>query len=117
MVLVDSSVWIEHFRHTHSELVELLGEGLVLTHPFVCGELACGNLKNRSTILSHLGALPAAKTAAHEEVLQLLNERRLFGLGLGWSDLHLLASGLLSDCQLWTLDKRLAQAATELGLR
>jgi predicted nucleic acid-binding protein len=116
MVLVDSSVWIAHFRHTHPELVELLTGGLVLTHPFVCGELACGNIKNRTTVLSHLSALPEAKMAAHEEVLRLLKERRLFGLGLGWIDLHLLASGLLSECQLWTLDKRLAQAATELGL-
>jgi len=85
-------------------------------HPFVSGELACGNLKSREAILSDLHALPAAKLASHTEVLQLIEDRRLWGRGLGWVDVHLLASALLSHCGFWTLDKKLAEAAAELGL-
>jgi predicted nucleic acid-binding protein len=117
MVLVDTSVWIEHFRRTHPGLAGLLAEGIVLTHPFVSGELACGNLKNRAAILSNLSALPAAEVAGHLEVVRLVEDRKLSGRGLGWIDVHLLASALLSNCRLWTLDKKLAQAAAELGLR
>lgn len=116
MVLVDTSVWIEHFRQTQPVFVELLSEGLVLMHPFVSGELACGNLKSRAALLSDLKALPSATLATHLEVLRLIEERRLWGRGLGWIDAHLLASALLSHCQFWTMDKRLAQAATDLGL-
>jgi predicted nucleic acid-binding protein len=93
-----------------------LSDGQVLTHPFVSGELACGNLKDRESILSGLNALPAAHMASHAEVMQLLDSRRFWGRGLGWIDMHLLASALLSRCQLWTLDKRLAEAAIELGV-
>ena len=93
-----------------------LSEGLVLMHPFVSGELACGNLKSRVTILSDLDALPSAKPASNTEVLQLIEDRRLWGRGLGWVDVHLLASALLSHCGFWTLDKKLGEAATELGL-
>ena len=85
-------------------------------HPFVSGELACGNLKSRATILSDLHALPPAKVASNTEVLQLIEDRRLWGRGLGWVDVHLLASALLSHCGFWTLDKKLGEAAAELGL-
>ncbi len=85
-------------------------------HLFVAGELACGNLKSRVAILSDLHALPSAKLASNTEVLQLIEDRRLWGRGLGWVDVHLLASALLSHCGLWTLDKKLGEAATELGL-
>ncbi len=88
-----------------------------MIHPFVCGELACGNLKNRSSILSDLQALPLVQLATHKEALKLLDDRRLYGSGLGWVDVHLLASALLSHCGFWTLDKRLAGAAAEFGLR
>jgi hypothetical protein len=84
-----------------------LSEGLVLMHPFVSGELACGSLKTRAAVLSGLHALPAAKLASYTEVLQLIEERRLWGRGLGWVDVHLLASALLSHCGFWTLDKKL----------
>ena len=117
MILVDTSVWIAHFREGGSKLGELLREALVMTHPFVIGELACGNLKNRARILSDLDALPSAVSATHEEVMRLLELRKLWGLGIGWIDAHLLASALLSDCQLWTLDGRLVQAAAAAGVK
>lgn len=116
MVLADTSVWIEHFRHGDPNLAERLSEGLVLMHPFIRGELACGNLKNRAAILSDMEALPQAHLATNAEVLQLIEDRRLWGRGMGWIDAHLLASALLSNCRLWTLDGRLAKAAGELGV-
>ena len=116
MVLADTSVWIEHFRHREPTLADRLSEGLVLMHPFVSGELACGNLKDRAGILSDLQALPQSRLASNEEVLQLIEDRRLWGRGLGWIDAHLLASALLSNCRFWTLDVRLAKTAGELGL-
>jgi predicted nucleic acid-binding protein len=85
-------------------------------HPFVCGEPACGNLKDRAAILSDLQALPPANVASNAEVLRLIEDRRLWGRGLGWIDAHMLASALLSGCRFWTLDTRLAKAAAELGL-
>ena len=116
MVLVDTSVWIEHLRHGHPLLAELLTETSVAMHPFITGELACGNLKNRTGLLADLNALPAATLASQEEVLRLLEERGLWGRGLGWVDAHLLASALLSHSAFWTLDGRLAQAARDVGL-
>jgi len=85
-------------------------------HPFVSGELACGSLKCRAAILADLHALPSAHLASTIEVLRLIEDRRLWGRGLGWADVHLLASALLSHCGFWTLDKRLGEAAAELGL-
>jgi hypothetical protein len=117
MILVDTSVWIAHFRKSGSQLGELLREALVMVHPFVRGELACGNLKNRASILSDLEALPSAVSATHEEVMRLLEVRKLWGLGIGWIDAHLLASALLSDCQFWTLDGRLVRAAAAAGVK
>jgi predicted nucleic acid-binding protein len=116
MVLADTSVWIEHFRHGDARLTGCLSEGLILMHPFICGELACGNLKDRAAILSDLHALPHGKVASNAEVLQLIEDRRLWGRGLGWIDAHLLASALLSNCRFRTLDTRLANAAVELRL-
>lgn len=117
MILVDTSVWIAHFRKAGSRLGELLSEGLVMVHPFVLGELACGNLRNRVRILSDLEALPRAVSAAHEEVMRLIEARKLWGLGIGWIDAHLLASALLSGCQFWTLDGRLLRAAAAAGVK
>jgi len=117
MILVDTSVWIAHFRKAGSRLGELLSEGLVMVHPFVLGELACGNLKHRVRILSDLEALPRAVSASHEEVMRLIEARKLWGLGIGWIDAHLLASALLSDCQFWTLDGRLLRAAAAAGVK
>lgn len=116
MVLADTSVWIEHFRDQDIVLTQLLVESQILIHPFVCGELACGSLKNRTSILSELDELPAAAVAGHTEVLELIERQKLWSLGLGWVDCHLLASSLLSGCRLWTMDKRLAQAAARIGV-
>ena len=115
MVLVDTSVWIDHFRRGHPGLSEQLEEGAVLCHPFVIGELACGNLQNRVEIMDLLQALPMAPVAQQDEVLHLLQERRLHDRGLGWVDAHLLASAQLTGCPLWTLDKSLAKAAGEIN--
>ena len=116
MVLADTSIWIEHFRHREPSLADGLSEGLVVMHPFVSGELACGNLRDRTAILADLHALPQARLASNAEVLHLIEDRRLWGRGLGWIDAHLLASALLLHCRFWTFDIRLAKAATELGL-
>ena len=116
MILVDTSVWIDHLRTANSRLEDLLLEGGVLCHPFVLGELACGNLANREEILSLLAALPRAGMADHGGVLHLLEPNRLYGRGLGWVDAHLLASALLTGCGLWTFDKSLGEPASELGV-
>ncbi len=111
MILVDTSVWVDHLRRAEEELQNLLDAGEVLSHPFVIGELACGNLKNRDEILSLLTFLPRAEVASDEEVLDLVAKRKLYGKGLGWIDVHLLAAARLSQCTLWTRDKTLAAAA------
>ncbi len=116
MWLVDTSIWIDHFRHGKSDLAARLAEGLVLMHPFILGELACGSLKDRGTLLSYLMMLPKVTTATDSEVLHLVETGKLWGRGLGWIDAHLLASASLSRCQLWTSDKKLAIAGEELGL-
>jgi predicted nucleic acid-binding protein len=116
MILVDTSVWIEHFRIGGSKLGDLLGQAMVTVHPFVLGELACGNLKRRAHIMTDLEALPSAVSATHEEVMRLIEFRKLWGLGIGWIDAHLLASALLSNCQLWTLDAKLTRAGTVAGV-
>ncbi|MGC2660782.1 MAG: PIN domain-containing protein [Bryobacteraceae bacterium] len=116
MILADKSVWIAHFRHGEPRLTDYLANGLILIHPSVSGELACGNLKNRSAILLDLHSLPEVKLASDTEALALLEDRKLWGRGLGWIDIHLLASALLSSCRFWTLDKRLDLAARDLGL-
>ncbi len=85
-------------------------------HPFIAGELACGSLKSRAAILSSLHALPSAVLASNAEVFRLIEDRRLWGRGLGWVDMHLLASALLTNCRFWTRDLRLANAAMELGV-
>ena len=116
MVLVDTSVWVSHLRETHAHLVALLNDGEVACHPFIVGELACGNLKNRTIILSLLEALPMAAAVEHEEALAFVESRRLMGKGLGYVDVHLLASAVLSRFPIWTLDKRLDQVADMLRL-
>lgn len=114
MVLVDTSVWVSHFRETNGDLVELLNEGDVVCHPFIIGELACGNLANRASIIALLEALPAALVVDHEELLSFIETRKVMGKGLGYIDVHLLAAALLTGVSLWTLDKRLDKVAGEL---
>ena len=114
MILVDTSVWVDHLRKTDKQLVSVLTEGQVLCHPFVIGELACGNIRNRAEILALLASLPCAASATHEEALSLVAKRGLSGRGLGWVDAHLLASSLISGAPLWTNDKALRNAAKSL---
>jgi predicted nucleic acid-binding protein len=111
MVLVDTSVWVSHFRQAHAGLVVLLNDGEVACHPFVVGELACGNIKNRTTILTLLEALPMAIAVEHQEALTFIESHALMGRGLGYIDVHLLASCILSGLAIWTLDKKLARVA------
>jgi len=117
MVLVDTSVWVDHFRAGVPRLAEILGRGEVLVHPMVIGELACGRMTNRKEILTLHQALPQARSASHDEVLRLIDDRRLMGRGLGYIDIHLLASALLSSCRLWTMDAALAEACAGLGVK
>ena len=116
MTLVDTSVWIDHLRHGNKQLAALLDRGDVCCHRFVIGELACGRIRNRNELLGLLRALPEAPIAEHEEVLSFIDEQKLSGRGLGWIDVHLLASALLKPCKMWTLNKALRAAATELKL-
>ncbi len=116
MILVDTSVWIEHFR-TGNALGAFLTEGLVLTHPFVIGELACGNLRNRAKILVDLAALTPAASASDDEVMRLVDLHRLWVRGIGWIDAHLIASALITNCRLWTLDQPLKRAAAAAGVK
>ena len=116
MILVDTSVWVDHLRAGNRALVSLLQGEEVLTHPFIIGELACGRMRNRRRILSLLGTLPSARVAGHDEVLALVDGHRLFGRGIGWIDAHLLASALLSHARLMTLDRRLSSLAAVLEI-
>ncbi len=114
MILVDTSVWIDHLRVGNPRLKSLLHDEQVLTHPFVVGELACGSVRNREEILGLLRALPEARVAEHHEVLTFVESRRLSNRGIGWVDAHLLASALLSGVPLWTLDRHLAGLASAM---
>lgn len=117
MILVDSSVWIDHLRASEPALVELLNAGQVLTHPFVIGELACGNLRNRTAVLSLLQDLPAAPVATEEEVLFFIERRGLMGRGIGYVDAYLLAAVSMAETgRLWTRDKRLRAVAESMSL-
>ena len=115
-MLVDTSVWIDHLRRGNARLASRLRDAEVESHPFVLGELACGNLRQRHEILSLLGALPRVAEAEHDEVLSLVESKRLNGHGLGWAGFYLLASTLLGRTTLWTQDKRLAEQACRLGV-
>jgi predicted nucleic acid-binding protein len=114
MVLVDTSVWVSHFRDGNDELANLLNDGRVLCHPLIVGELACGNLKDRAVILSYLQLLPMSIEAEHDEVLSFIEDNRLMGKGMGYVDAHLIASAVLTGVPIWTLDKKLAQIADSL---
>ena len=116
MILVDTSVWVSHLRDGNSCLEKLLDSGDILCHPFIIGELACGNIRNRDEILSLLQSLPQAKIADHEEVLKFIERKNLMSKGLGYIDAHLLASSILSDSPLWSLDKKLNEVALELKI-
>ena len=116
MILVDTSVWVDHLRHTEDGLVELLESGQVLTHPFIIEELACGNLANRQEFVELLEALPTVAVAHHEEVLELLDQERLYGTGLGSVDVHLIASARLSFAKIWSKDKAMLRESKRLEI-
>lgn len=117
MILADTSVWIEHLRRGVPRLGAALERGEIAVHPFVIGELACGNLRNRDETLALLNRLSSLPVATDAEAMTFLSRRRLMGRGLGWIDIHLLAAVALSPgSRLWTIDARLAGAATELDV-
>lgn len=117
MILVDSSVWIDHLRAADPVLTARLEAAEICCHPFVVGELALGSLKARTQVLDLLQQLPASPQASSDEVLYLIDHHRLYSRGIGWVDAHLLASTLLAgDARLWTRDQRLDACAKELGV-
>ena len=116
MILADTSVWINHLRIGEPLLAKRLVDGEIVIHPFVTGELACGTIKNRAEFLRDLNCLPSSTSATDVEVLQLLEAHKLWGRGLGWIDVHLLASAMLSNSRLWTLDSQLKRAAFDLNV-
>jgi predicted nucleic acid-binding protein len=117
MILVDTSVWVDHLRRSDQRLAAALNAGHVLMHPFVVGEIACGNLRNRAEVLKLLQGLPPARVATHDEALAFVESHALMGQGLGYVDVHLLASAKLGDgTAFWTRDRRLAVVAVRLQL-
>lgn len=116
MVLVDSSIWIDHIRWSSGHLASLLKTNSVAVHPWIVGELACGNLARRATVLGYLKALPQVQPVDKDEFLFFIERYRLAGRGIGYIDIHLLAAARLASLQLWTADKRLARVAAGLGL-
>ena len=116
MVLVDTSIWVSHLRHGSPRLEKLLMDAEVMCHPFIIGELACGNLKNRNEIISLLQSLPIAPTIDFDEFLFFIDRNHLMGKGVGFVDVHILASAQLAGVPLWTADKRLKSAADQLEL-
>jgi len=116
MILADTNVWIKHFRESDAELVSQLNSGFVACHPFIIGELACGILSNRTEILMLLQTLPSPPVVETIEILEFIENYTLMGRGLGYVDIHLLASAIIGNVVLWTFDRRLHEAATELGV-
>ena len=116
MILVDTSVWVDHLRQGDTQLAAALEAGQVRAHPFVVGELACGNLRARGEVLGLVQALPPIMVATDKEVLFFMAEQNLMGRGIGYVDVHLLASARLGGALLWTRDKRLHAVAAELGM-
>ena len=115
MILVDTSVWVDHFRRGDAQLARLLEHNAVVMHPFVIGEIACGSLTDRRLILGLLHELPSAVVANFDEVLGFIERHNLSAKGIGYVDVHLIASAALGDTMLWTRDKRLSAVAAEFG--
>ncbi|MCF6148934.1 MAG: type II toxin-antitoxin system VapC family toxin [Candidatus Kuenenia sp.] len=116
MVLVDTSIWVVHLRNGNIGLETLLNEGNVVCHPFIVGELACGNLKNRVEILSLLQTLPMAIHGEHEEIMRFIEDHTFMGKGLGYIDIHLIVSAIITNIPLWTADKKLNEISLKLGI-
>ncbi len=116
MILADTSVWVDHFHQSDEDLIKLLLSNQVCIHPIILGELSCGNIKNRKEVLSLLRTLKSIDLVLDEEVFILIEERKLFGKGLGFIDMHLLASALIHHVPVWTRDKSLKLVARQLGI-
>jgi predicted nucleic acid-binding protein len=117
MIIVDTSVWIDHLRSGDTVLADLLGSGRVLAHSFITGEIALGSLRQRDTVLGSLSDLPQATLASDDEVLMLIERGKLYGIGIGYVDAHLLAAArLTAGTLIWTRDRRLRQASARLWL-
>ena len=114
--LVDTSVWIKHLREGDQNLVRLLEQGLVACHPFIIGELACGAIKNRYEIIGLLNDLPSTDVLDHYEIMEFIENRKIMNKGIGYIDVHLLGSALVSEAPLWTLDRTLKSAAKSLNI-
>ena len=115
MLLVDTSIWVDHLRRGDAQLQDALERGQVGIHPWIIGELACGQLRQREQVLSLLGDLPQLSVATDQEVLHLIESQQLMGCGIGYIDVHLIAACLISNAKLWTRDQRLHQVAVDLG--
>jgi predicted nucleic acid-binding protein len=116
MILVDTSVWVDHLRNSNAQLIELLNNDQVLMHPFIIGELSLGILKNRTELMDLFSRLPVVPVAEHDEVMATIAAHQLFGMGIGWVDAHLIASALLSNSKLLTNDKPLIKASKVVGV-
>ena len=114
MIIVDTPVWVHHFRKSNEELGELLDDGDIMIHPFVIGELALGQLRNRAEIISLMEKLPQAPTLTQNDLLTLIENHKLWGSGIGWVDLNILGSSLITDTLVWTLDKSLMRTCQKL---
>lgn len=116
MILVDTSIWIDHFRHGDAELRTIIEDDRLLCHPVVIGELALGSLRERQAVMTFLSAQREAFVATHDEVIMMIDQHSIFSMGIGYTDAHLLASTLLDRrSTLWTRDKRLVAAAQKAG--
>lgn len=116
MILADTSVWINHLDKTNEVMSRLLRDKKIVLHPFVIGEIALGNLRNREPVLTNLQKFRSLALAGESDVLQLIEMHSLFGMGIGYVDCHLLAAAALANARLWTADKRLAEASQRLNL-
>jgi len=114
MVLVDTSIWVDHLRKGNRHLEKLLLDSEVVCHAYIIGELACGNFKNRLEILTLLQSLPSTPTINLDEYLYFVDQNHLYGLGIGFVDINLLASAKLSNIPIWTIDKKLREATVNL---
>ena len=115
-ILVDTSVWIKHLREGDKNLVRLLEQGFVACHPFIIGELACGGIKNRHEIMSLFNDLPSTDILEHYDIMEFIEYRNIMNKGIGYVDVHLLASALVSETPLWTFDKALKKVANQLSI-
>ena len=116
LILVDTSVWIKHLREGNQNLSQLLEQGLVASHPFIIGEIACGDIKNRYEIISLINDLPSTDVLDHSDIMEFIENRKIMNKGIGYIDVHLLGSVLVSDTRIWTFDKALKKMAFQLSV-